>query len=414
MECMFLNKAIQKRVAACLVGAGVVLGTPVQLAIAQPANPVMHPAAKVVNPNAKDLGIQVTANDAMPNLMARSAILIEAKTGKILYERNKDARRFPASTTKIMTLIVALEKGNLDDMVTVGPNAVGVEGSSLYLEKGDKMPLRELLTGMMMQSGNDATVAVAEHIAGSVPAFAKMMTDKAREIGAVGTNFVNAHGLPDDNHYTTAHDLARITAYGYSLPEFESIVSVQDADYNWLRDPSKHITSENKLLWQYQGGNGVKTGYTERAGRCVVSAAKRDGVQLIAVVLDDPVMWTDAYAMLDYGFAHTRPSSFCKAGEEVTKIKVADAHIDEMALVAARDSVIGTLYDENPKLEKKIEVPDKISAPVKKGDVVGKAICYVDGMVVDRVDLLASQDAPYHTFWSDLTTWFTKLMKGLF
>ncbi|WP_295100784.1 D-alanyl-D-alanine carboxypeptidase family protein [Selenomonas sp.] len=409
-----MNKAIQRRVAACLVGTGLFVGMPALVAIAQPANPVIHPAAKAVKPNAAAAGIRIAPNDAMPNLMARSAILIEAKTGNVLYERNKDERRYPASTTKIMTLILALEKGNLDDMVTVGPNAVGIEGSSLYLEKGDKMPLRELLTGMMMQSGNDATVAVAEHIAGSVPAFAKMMTDKAREIGAVGTNFVNAHGLPDDNHYTTAHDLARITAYGYSLPEFESIVSVQDADFNWLHDASKHITSENKLLWQYRGGNGVKTGYTERAGRCVVSAAKRDGVQLIAVVLDDPVMWTDAYAMLDYGFAHTRPSAFCKAGEELAKIKVADARINEMPLVAARDSVIGTLNDENPKLEKKIEVPDKISAPVKKGDVVGKAICYVDGNVVDRVDLLAAQDAAYHTFWSDFTAWITKLMKGLF
>lgn len=409
-----MNKAIQKSVAACLVGTGLFVGMPGLVAIAQPANPAIHPAAKAVKPRVADAGIRVAANDKMPNLMARSAILIEAKTGNILYERNKDERRFPASTTKIMTLIIALEKGNLDDMVTVSSNAVGIEGSSLYLEKGDKMPLRELLTGMMMQSGNDATVAVAEHIAGSVPAFAKMMTEKAREIGAVGTNFVNAHGLPDDNHYTTAHDLARITAYGYTLPEFETIVSVQDADFNWLRDPSKHITSENKLLWQYKGGNGVKTGYTERAGRCVVSAAKRDGVQLIAVVLDDPVMWTDAYAMLDYGFAHTHPISLCKEGEEVTRVKVANARMESMPLIASRDSVVGTESDENPKIEKKIEVPDEISAPVKKGDVVGRAICYVDGTVVDRVDLLASRDAVYHTVWSDLSMWISNMMKGLF
>ena len=359
-------------------------------------------------------GLVISPSDPLQKLTARSAVVMDAVSGQILYERDMNARRFPASTTKIMTLIVALEHGNLDDVVTIGADAAGAEGSTLWLEKGDKISLRELLTGMMMHSGNDATIAVADHIAGSVPAFARMMTEKAQALGAKDTNFVNPNGLPDDNHYTTAHDLAVIASYGYSLPDFESIVNQQETSYDWVKDPAKKLRNENQMLWLYRGSNGVKTGYTEKAGRCLVSAAKRDGMQLVAVVLDSVYMWNDSIALLDYGFAQVIPETLVKAGEVVTKVDIADARQEKLELKAADSLVAAHKAGSSARLEKKLEVPKDVAAPVKQGDVVGKIVCYCDGERGASVDLVAAEDVERHTIWMTLREWFQKLMKGLF
>ncbi|SDP30772.1 D-alanyl-D-alanine carboxypeptidase family protein [Selenomonas ruminantium] len=359
-------------------------------------------------------GLVVSTADPLQKLTARSAIVMDAVTGTVLYERDIDARRYPASTTKMMTLIVALEHGNLNDIVTVSKNAEGVEGSTLWLVQGDKIPLGELLAGMMMHSGNDATVAVAEHIAGSVPAFVQMLNEKAGEIGAYNTHFVNPNGLPDDNHYTTAFDLAKIAAYGYSIPHFEEIVSRQEATYEWVKDPSKQLRNENQMLWLYRGGNGVKTGYTEAAGRCLVSAARRDGMQLVAVVLDSYYMWNDSIALLDYGFQNARPKNLVKKGEVVTKVDVADGRQDELELVASESLVAAEKVGENGKVEKKIEVPDEVAAPIKKGDVVGKVVCYYDGKRQGAINLLAANDVEYYSFWDNVWNWLRDFWKGLF
>ena len=359
-------------------------------------------------------GLVVSPADPLQKLTARSAIVMDAVTGTVLYERDIDARRYPASTTKMMTLIVALEHGNLDDIVTVSKNAEGVEGSTLWLVQGDKIPLGELLAGMMMHSGNDATVAVAEHIAGSVPAFVQMMNEKAGEIGAYNTHFVNPNGLPDDNHYTTAFDLAKIAAYGYSIPHFEEIVSRQEATYEWVKDPAKQLRNENQMLWLYRGGNGVKTGYTEAAGRCLVSAARRDGMQLVAVVLDSYYMWNDSIALLDYGFQNARPRNLVKKGEVVAKVKVADGRQDELELVAAESMIAAEKVGENGKVEKKVEVPDEVAAPIKKGDVVGKVVCYYDGKRQGAINLLAANDVEYYSFWDNVWNWLRDFWKGLF
>lgn len=359
-------------------------------------------------------GLVVSPADPLQKLTARSAIVMDAVTGTVLYERDIDARRYPASTTKMMTLIVALEHGKLDDIVTVSKNAEGVEGSTLWLVQGDKIPLGELLAGMMMHSGNDATVAVAEHIAGSVPAFVQMMNEKAGEIGAYNTHFVNPNGLPDDNHYTTAFDLAKIAAYGYSIPHFEEIVSRQEATYEWVKDPAKQLRNENQMLWLYRGGNGVKTGYTEAAGRCLVSAARRDGMQLVAVVLDSYYMWNDSIALLDYGFQNARPRNLVKKGEVVAKVKVADGRQDELELVAAESMIAAEKVGENGKVEKKVEVPDEVAAPIKKGDVVGKVVCYYDGKRQGAINLLAANDVEYYSFWDNVWNWLRDFWKGLF
>ena len=226
-----------------------------------------------------------------------------AGTNQVLYEKNASAIMYPASTTKIMTLITALEKGDPASIVTISPRAAAVDGSSLDLRPGDKLTLRSNLTGMMLVSGNDAATAIAEHVAGSVPAFVALMNEKAAKLGAANTHFTNPHGLPDPiNHYTTAYDLALISAYAMQNPDIVKIVSAREADISFLNRKAVHVTNTNKLLKTYPGINGLKTGYTREAGDCLVAGAKRNGVQLIAVVLNDDNRWTDAAALLDYGF----------------------------------------------------------------------------------------------------------------
>ena len=354
-------------------------------------------------------GLVLSPDDALPRVTARSAVVMEAKTGRVLYERNMGDRRFPASTTKIMTLIIALEKGNLDDVVKVGPHAAGTEGSTLWLEEGDEITLRELLYGMMLHSGNDATVAVAEHIAGSVDAFARLMTDKAHEIGAKDTNFVNANGLPDDAHYTTAHDLALIASYGYTRPEFEKIVSTKEITFPWVKDDTHRLRNENQMLWLYEGGNGVKTGYTDAAGRCLVSAAKRDGIQLVAVVLDSNWMWNDSILLLDYGFSKIDRTTVVKKHAQVGTVAVTGSRARRLG-VQTKDEIVLPVVDGTAGYEQTIDLPHAVKAPIKKGDVVGTLRVSYEGKEVAKTDLVAMQDAEQKSFF--LTVW--KNVKSLF
>ena len=407
-----LRRAIAcKAATALLLGAA---GLMINLPQMSPVSAEMQDKV-YVQPERPDIpGLVVSPADPLQKLTARSAIIMDTVTGQVLYERDIDTRRYPASTTKMMTLIVALEHGRLDDIVTVSKHAEGVEGSTLWLVQGDKIPLGELLTGMMMHSGNDATVAVAEHIAGSVPAFVEMMNEKAAEIGAYNTHFVNPNGLPDENHYTTAFDLAKIAAYGYSLPHFEEIVSKQEVIYDWVKAPAKKLRNENQMLWLYRGANGVKTGYTDAAGRCLVSAARRDGMQLVAVVLDSYYMWNDSIALLDYGFQNARPKTLVKKGEVVARVEVADGRQDEVELLAAESLVAVEKLGETGKVEKKLEIPEEVAAPIKKGDVVGKVVCYYDGKRQGAIYLLAAKDVEYYSFWDNLLNWWREFWKGIF
>ena len=292
---------------------------------------VSNPATDLTSANSGlNLGISMTrlnnprppvAGDALPQVTATSAIVMEVSTGKVIYSRNADQKMFPASTTKLMTLIMALEHGGLDEIVTVGQNAFGVEGSSLFLELNDKMPLGELLEGMILLSGNDAATAVAEHCGGNVAAFANQMNIRAKQFGCTNTHFTNPHGLPDPNHYTTAHDLAIMAAHGFKMPKFEQIVSLKEKNFSWLHGDDKRLESENQMLKIYRGGNGVKTGYTQVAGRCLVSSAKRGDVQLVAVVLDSLLMWHDSVALLDYGFANFNPAEVKKDSKSVETVQ---------------------------------------------------------------------------------------------
>ncbi len=368
------------------------------------------PADEIIRKAPKDTpkvpGLVISEDDPLPSVTARSAIVMEARTHQVIYERDAHAARFPASTTKIMTLIVALEKGNLDDVVTVSSHASGTEGSTIWLEPGDQMTLRELLYGMMLRSGNDATVAVAEHIAGSVDAFAALMTQKAHEIGAVDTNFENANGLPSDDHYTTAYDLALITAYGYSLPGFEEIVSTKEISFPWVKDDTHLLRNENQMLWLYEGGNGVKTGYTMDAGRCLVSGAKREGVQLVSVVLDSNWMWNDSILLLNYGFSHLAHVTLLHQGETVGEVKLRGSTRKKLPVCTAENVVMPVIEGKTREnFTTAAELPAMLPAPVAKGDVVGRLHIYEDGQEVDAVDLVAAQSAEQQSFYGRIFQW---------
>ena len=331
------------------------------------------------------------AAPALPNVSAKSAILIEATTGKILYEKKAAQAMYPASTTKIMTLIAALEQGNLEDVLSVSANAANTEGSSIYLEPGEHLKLSEVLYGVMLHSGNDATVAVAEHIAGSVEKFARLMTEKAHAIGAVHTNFTNPNGLPDPNHYTTAQDLAKITAYGYKNPLFRKIVGTRHTTIPWNnKGYERDLYNENKLLWNYEGADGVKTGYTDAAGQCLVSSAVRDNIRLIAVVLDSDQMWDDSKALLNFGFGKLRPVELFKQGDILKTAPVADGKSDSVQLAAATNLIAPVSDNDLGKFQIVADVPDKIAAPVNAGQTVGKARILYQGSEMGKVDLIAT------------------------
>jgi len=236
---------------------------------------------------------------------AQAAALIDVESGRILYTKNGDTPMRIASLTKIMTAIVAIEHGKLSDKVKIGKRAVGKEGSSIYLKLGEEMNLETILYGLMLRSGNDAATAIAEHVGGSEEGFVYLMNEKAKMLGLTNSQFKNPHGLDEEGHRSSANDLAKLTAYALHNPTFKAIVKTkvkkapnpgEDWDYEW--------TNKNKMLQMYDGADGVKTGYTKLALRCLVSSATRDGQQLAAVTINDGDDWVDHRQMLDWGFAN--------------------------------------------------------------------------------------------------------------
>lgn len=338
-----------------------------------------------------------------PNVTAKSAIVMDATTGKVLYSKDAEERRYPASTTKMMSLIVALEHGNLDDVITTSANASSTEGSSLWLTQGEQMKMIDLLYGIMLISGNDATVAVAEHIAGSVEKFAKLMTEKAHAIGAKDTNFTNSSGLPDVNHFTTAHDLARIAAYGYKNPLFTQIVSTEHKLLPpTVKGDNRDLYNENKMLWFYEGGNGVKTGYTDAAGRCLVSGAKRNNIQLIAVVLDSETMWDDSKTLLDFAFSQLKAQTVFDKGDILKTMRVANGKSEFVKLVADSSIVLPVSEKDKDELSTVIDAPSFMEAPITKGQKLGMARVYYNNTEVAVVNLVAEESVERKSFFSTI------------
>lgn len=343
----------------------------------------------------------VAPDDPLPNVTATAAIVIEASTGHVLYERNADQRMFPASTTKMMTLITALEGNQLDEIVTVGPGAYNADGSTLWLDVGEKIPLGELLYGMMLISGNDGAIAIAEHCGGTVADFAARMTKRAQELGCTGTNFTNANGLPDANHYTTARDLAIMAAHGFTLPHFEEIVSAKEVSFGWIHDDTKLLRNENQMLWFYRGANGVKTGYTDAAGRCLVTAAKQNGVQLIAVVLDSLYIWNDSIFLLDYGFGRVSSQTLIEPGQVVKTLPIISGRRKSMQVKTAGE-IIMPVFDGGASNAYSMvyDLPNALTAPIKSGETIGKIrVVLPDGREAASVDVVTTLDVEQKSFF---------------
>lgn len=348
----------------------------------------------------------------LPNIEASSGILIDINSGRILCSKNINEKRAMASTTKIMTAIIALELGNLGDVVTASQNSARTEGSSIWLEPGEKLTLEELLYGLMLNSGNDAAVAIAEHIGGSVEGFTKLMNDKAKEIGAINTNFTNPHGLHDDKHYTTAYDLALITRYALLNTEFKRIVGTSRKTITWCgKEWDRQLFNRNKLLWQLEGADGVKTGYTKNAGRCLVASATRNGRQFLSVVLSSPSVFEESEKLLEYGFNNYINREIVKRENPIKTIEVKGGKVNHISIYPERDIKIPVKDNEENKTTIIIQTPDIIKAPLKKGQTIGTIKVMLENNVVGISPLIVKEDVEQKSLYKFINNIFLMLFR---
>lgn len=309
---------------------------------------------------------------------ASAAVLMDMDSGRVLYERNAGARMLIASTTKIMTALVAIRDGNLSDTVKVSREAAYTEGSSMYLKEGEELTLETLLYGLLLCSGNDAAVAVAEHVGGSVEGFVERMNDTALSLGMEDSSFANPNGLDDEAHYSTAHDMALLAR---AAMENETLVRI--ASTRTVSIAGRTMTNHNKLLSYVDGCLGLKTGYTRAAGRTLVSCAERNGQRLIAVTLQDGNDWADHQSLYDYGFSTYPAKRMAQLGHELAKQ-------DGVPLIAA-DSFAWPL-GQGETLETGLELDRPLTPPLRAGTRVGEAVFSLNGKEVGRVGLLVGRD----------------------
>ena len=320
-------------------------------------------------------------------LTAEAAVVIDSVTGAVIYGKNQDARLGMASTTKIMTGILAIENGNMQDVVTVGKNACNVEGSAIYLKEGEKITFETLVYGLLLKSGNDAAMAIAEHISGSVPAFVKLMNDKAKELGLKSTSFANPHGLYDPNHYTTAYELALIGRYAMKNPTFEKIVNT--ANYRETPPESRtprEIHNANKLISMYAEADGIKPGYTPETGRTLVGSATKDGWRVITVTLNCRDDWNEHKKMFDYAFQNYHLQKIMKKGAGVGTFRVSNGVDHEVGVVAGADIYAPVKNGEEKNYQINIQNTE-LTAPVQDDQVVGQATITLAGGQKATVEL---------------------------
>lgn len=328
-----------------------------------------------------------------PAPSARAAVLYEPTSSEFLYTKNPDTPLPMASTTKIMTALVALQElEDPEQELTVDKRAVGIEGSSAYFKGGEVFTLYDMLHIMLLRSANDAAAQIAYTVSGDIDAFAELMNETAASLGLTSTSFKNPTGLDDDNHYTTARELAIITAEAMKYPLFREIVQKRIHTATDLSSGKSTVfVNHNKLLTRYEGCIGVKTGYTKRSGRSLVSAAERDGITLIAVTINAPNDWCDHEDMLDYGFSQLEYiNAVSKSKEEFTipvldsdKTSISARARDDFGFVARRGDKVALIYD----------LPSYLIAPLKAGEKVGKIKVTVGGKTVGEVDIVATEDS---------------------
>lgn len=371
-------------------------------------------------------------------LAAESAVLINARTGQILYEKEKDKQQFPASTTKIMTALLTLENKELDEVVTISHDASYTEGSRIYLLEGEKVTIEQLLYAMLLESANDAAIALAEAVGGSVEAFADMMNARAEELGAENTHFETPNGLPNDNHLTTAYDLALIAKEAMKNETFRKIVSTESYEIpaTELQPEVRHINNTNKLLvssssvyvdgkkrpYKYDGILGIKTGYTKAAQSCLVAAAERDGMEIIGVILKSTPdsQYPDMIKLLDYGFDNYTSEKLLSAGESVGDITVTHGASDKVAAVINEDIYISKAKADAATSDEeytyKLDAKE-LEAPVKKGAAAGTVSIYQGDILIGTYDIYAEKSvglSPLRSFAKSMSNAHVPILIILF
>ena len=351
-----------------------------------------------------------TVFGAEPNVSAQGAALIDGKTGRLLWGRNAEEPMAMASTTKIMTAILVLENCDLEEIVTVSKNATRQPEVHMDLQEGEQWKVEDLLSAMMLRSYNDAAVALAEYVSGSVESFCADMTEKAKEIGAEHTIFGSPNGLDsyltDEQHHSTAYDMALIGAYALKNDKFCEIIAQPEIIVSDLE--GKHIcnvTNADRFLREYKGALGVKTGYTNKAGHCFVGAAEREDILLVSAVLGSgwgtsgkEKKWMDTKALMNYGFENFHPHEAVKEGTIFGEVKIIDSPIETVETVLADGYTALFSNEEIESLKLEAELPKEIEAPVEKGEKLGKAILWLEDEKLTEIDLLVQDSAPAYTF----------------
>jgi len=369
-------------------------GTP-----ATPA-PAGQPSADATAPATPEV---VTQIPEPPAISARSYVLIDHDSGRVLAAVDPDSRQEPASITKLMTaysVFRALNEGRIKttDMVTISENAWKQEGSRMFVEVGKQVSVENLILGMIVQSGNDATVALAEHVGGTEATFAQMMNTYAKQLGMTGSHFTNSAGMPDPEHYMTARDIAVLaSALIHEFPEYYRWYSQREFTWNGITQQNR-----NGLLWRDPTVDGVKTGHTESAGYCLAASARRDGMRLISVVLGTDSMRSreDANAaLLNYGFNFFETRRLYAAGEPLTTARVWKGATDQVGLALKRDLFVTGQRGQMGSVKAEFDLPGRLVAPLSVDTPIGKASIVVNGATIATHDLYASQDVPLGGFF---------------
>ena len=333
-------------------------------------------------------------NVPMEGTDAKSYILIEQSTGRVLAENNADEQLPIASVTKVMTMLLimeAIEDGKItfDDMVTVSENAMSYGGSTMFLEAGEQLPVHDMLKGIAVASANDGCVAMAEHLTGSESAFVDMMNKRAKELGMENTNFMNTNGLDEDGHYSSARDVALMSRELLKHPKITEYTSIWTDE---LRGGKFQLANTNKLVRFYTGANGLKTGSTSQALCCLSASAKRNDMQLIAVILGAPTSdkrFSSAKALLDYGFANYKINHLVKNKEEICDADIINGTEDTVKAIAKEDKFALSEKNNNKDIKRRVFTDNDIKAPIKKGEVLGYVEFVSDGKVIDKVEIIS-------------------------
>ncbi|NLD58791.1 MAG: D-alanyl-D-alanine carboxypeptidase [Clostridiales bacterium] len=323
------------------------------------------------------------------SVSAKGAALIDGASGRVLFSNNADQMLPMASTTKIMTALLALENAKLTDRVTASANASGVPGTSIYLSVGETLTMEQMLYGLLLRSGNDAAVAIAEHVAGDVPTFVEMMNARAAEMG-VDAHFENPHGLDEAGHSASALAMAQMLREAMRNPDFREITGTQKKVIPWVESEfSRVLSNKNRLLRTCEGATGGKTGFTDRAGRCLVFSAEREGMELFGAVLNCPAWFDEAEEMLNYGFEHYHLETALVAGAVACETGVSGGMADKVEAVA--DRTLAAAVGEDERWSVRYDFGDGVRAPVARGEAIGTATLSIDGQPVASCKLLAKQ-----------------------